>query len=68
MPKVTIVLEDTPTGGVSVHSTYEPAIGTPCSRAQAAALEIFNRTRREWGLPVKAAVATDKPATPAVGA
>lgn len=61
MPKITIVLEDTPQGGVSVHSTYQPSVGQPCSRAQAAALEIVNRTTREWGLP-------PKPVAPAVQA
>ena len=50
MAKVTITLEDTPMGGVSIHTEYKPAIGAPCTNAQAAALEIFNRTRRDWGL------------------
>lgn len=48
MPAVIITLEDTPTGGVSVHSTFKPAVGQPCSAAQSAALEIINRTAREW--------------------
>lgn len=63
MPKITIVLEDTPQGGVSVHTSYQPAVGQPCSRAQAAALEMVNRTTREWGLPAKAVAPTVQPTT-----
>ena len=51
MPTVTITLTDTPTGGVCVHSNYVPAIGKNTSTAQAAALDIINRTCREYGLP-----------------
>lgn len=50
MPTVRLTLTDTPTGGVAVHSDFEPAVGNACSPAQAAALEIFNRTRRDWGM------------------
>lgn len=50
MASVTITLEDTPTGGVSVHSDFKPAIGKPCSQAQATALDIINRTRKHYGL------------------
>ena len=48
MAKVQITLTDTDTGGVEVHTDFAPTVGAPCSKAQAAALEIFNRTRREW--------------------
>ena len=51
MPTVHLTLTDTPTGGVAVHSDFQPAVGKACSPAQAAALEIFNRTRRDWGMP-----------------
>ena len=51
MPTVHLTLIDTPTGGVAVHSDFQPAVGKACSPAQAAALEIFNRTRRDWGMP-----------------
>ncbi|PQA78715.1 hypothetical protein C5F53_01680 [Rhodoferax sp. TS-BS-61-7] len=44
-------MEDTPDGTVAVHSNFKPAIGSPCSLAQSAALEIMNRTAREYGLP-----------------
>lgn len=50
MPTVTITLSDTPSGGVSIHTSFAPAVGAPCSPAQAAALEIMQRTRRDWGL------------------
>ena len=48
---VTITLADTPTGSVSVYTDFSPAVGKPCSPAQAAALDILRRTRREYGLP-----------------
>lgn len=50
MATVRITLTDTATGGVEVQTDFHPAIGAPCTKAQAAALEIFNRTRREWGM------------------
>jgi hypothetical protein len=50
MSKVTITLEDTAAGGVSITSDYTPTVGAPCSAAQAHALEIINRTRRDWDL------------------
>lgn len=50
MPSITITLSDTPTGGVSVRSDFCPAVGNPCSPAQAAALDIIRRTAREYGL------------------
>ena len=50
MPAVTITLEDTPAGGVSITSDYRPTIGAPCTAAQAAALDIISRTRRDWGM------------------
>ncbi len=53
MPQVTITLTDTPQGGVAVHSDFKPAIGAPCSAAQAAALDIIARTRKHYGLESK---------------
>ncbi len=50
MPSVTITLTDTPTGGVAIHSEFKPSIGAPCSPAQSAALDIINRTTRDWDL------------------
>lgn len=51
MAIVTITLSDTPTGGVAIESNFTPAVGRPCSVAQAAALYIINRTARDYGLP-----------------
>ena len=51
MPSVTITLTDTPEGGVCVASNYVPALGRNTSTAQSAALDIINRTCREYGLP-----------------
>lgn len=51
MAEVTIFLKDTPEGGVYIHTEYKPGVGNPCTRAQQAALEIINRTAREFGLP-----------------
>lgn len=51
MPSIVITLTDTPTGGVSIHTDYQPAVGRPCSPAQAASMDILRRTRKEYGLP-----------------
>lgn len=51
MASVTITLTDTPEGGVCVASNYVPALGRNTSTAQAAALDIINRTCREYGMP-----------------
>lgn len=50
MPQVIITLTDTPSGGVSVHTDFRPAIGQRCSLAQNAALDIINRTKKHYGL------------------
>ena len=50
MPSVTIILIDTPTGGVAIQTDFKPAVGNPCSAAQAAALDIIARTKRDWGM------------------
>lgn len=55
MASVTIILADTPAGGISIRSDYQPGIGNPCSPAQSAALDIIRRTRKEFGLPAAAA-------------
>ena len=54
MPSVTITLTDTPAGGVAIKTDFTPAVGLPITPAQAHALEIFNRTRQQWGLPTRA--------------
>ena len=51
MPSVTLTLTDTPTGQVAIQHDFKPAIGAPCSPAQAAALDVINRTRKDYGLP-----------------
>ena len=50
MPEVVITLQDTPNGGVAIHTNFRPAIGSPCSNAQSAALDIIARTKRDWGM------------------
>lgn len=52
MPTVTITLTDTPDGRVAIQHNFQPAAGHPCSPAQAAALDIINRTGRIWGVNV----------------
>jgi len=61
MPTVTITLIDTPTGGVAIKTDFSPAVGEPCSVAQAAALDIINRTRHAFGLhaPERVSVGVD---------
>jgi hypothetical protein len=51
MASVTLIIADTDAGGVSINSSFKPAIGAKCSLAQSAALEIMNRTAKEYGLP-----------------
>ncbi|PRD68747.1 hypothetical protein C6P61_09605 [Malikia spinosa] len=51
MPSITLTLTDTPAGGVSVATSFRPAISHPCSPAQSYALEILARTRQDLGLP-----------------
>lgn len=50
MPTVTLILIDTPDGRLAVHSNFRPQPGAACSPAQSTALEIMNRTRKEWGI------------------
>lgn len=61
MPSVTFTLTDTPTGGVAVHTDFNPAIGAPCSVAQAAALDIIRRTRKDYGLDKSPAATPSAP-------
>lgn len=62
MAQITITLTDTPTGGVSVHSSFKPAIGSACTAAQAAALDTISRTRRDYGLPESKPISTARSA------
>lgn len=56
MATVHLTLTDTPTGGVDVQTDFHPGIGERCTKAQSAALEIFNRTRKQWGMTAIEAV------------
>jgi hypothetical protein len=58
MAEIIITLRDTPAGGVAVHTNFKPAIGQPCTPAQGHALEIINRTHKQWGL-VKEAIGAE---------
>lgn len=60
MPSVTITLEDTPTGGVSIHTAFKPAIGQRCSPAQSAALDLISRANKDWNA-VRSAIAVQHP-------
>lgn len=55
MPSITLTLTDTPNGAVSIFSTFKPAVGNPCSPAQAHALDIIGRTHKLWGVHIDAA-------------
>lgn len=55
MPQITLTLTDTPDGGVSIHSSFKPAVGTSCSAAQSQALDIIARTHKQWGVPAVSA-------------
>ncbi len=60
MAEIHITLRDTPQGGVAIHTDFRPAIGQPCTPAQGHALEIINRTQKQWGLVASTASATSK--------
>jgi hypothetical protein len=55
MPQITLTLSDTPDGGVSIHSSFKPAAGLPCSAAQSLALDVIARTHKQWGVPAVSA-------------
>lgn len=55
MPQITLTLSDTPNGAVSIHSSFRPAVGHPCSPAQATALDMITRTQKQWGVHIDAA-------------
>lgn len=57
MAEIHITLRDTPAGGVSIHTDFKPAVGKACTPAQGHALEIINRTQKQWGLSAKEAAA-----------
>ena len=52
MAQITMTLTDTPNGGVSIHSDFKPAVGNACTPAQGYALEIINRTHKQWGVHI----------------
>lgn len=54
MATIVLTLRDTPTGAVAIHSSFKPAIGKSCTPAQGHALEMINRTHKQWGLPADA--------------
>lgn len=45
MAEIHITLSDTPSGGVSFHTDFKPAVGQPCTPAQGRALEVINHLR-----------------------
>lgn len=47
MAEITLVLTDTPDAGVAVRTTYTPAIGHPCTPAQARSLDMLRLARHE---------------------
>ena len=62
MPSVTIILSDTPTGGVAIHHGFEPRAGQRLSPAQAHALDVINHTNALWSQTPTSANTTN-PAT-----
>ncbi len=50
MPTISIKLTDLPDGTVKVEHDFQPLVGARCSAAQSAALDIINRTERDWGI------------------
>lgn len=48
MAEITIILRDTPAGGVSIQSTFKPAVGSSCTPAQAQALDLHRTVVKAW--------------------
>lgn len=64
MATITVTFIDTPAGGVAIKHDFVPRAGAPCSPAQNAALDVINRTAREYGLPHTPAAQTTPEAAP----
>jgi hypothetical protein len=54
MAEITLTLRDTPAGGVSIQSSFKPAVGSSCTPAQAQALDLHRLVVKAW--PAGAAV------------
>jgi hypothetical protein len=50
MASVTLCISDTCSGGIQIISDHQPSIGQRLTPAEQAALEIVNRTRKQWGV------------------
>lgn len=58
MASITLTITDTEGGSVAIHSTFRPAIGRPITPAQAHALDLISRTRKQWGQPDSSSMAS----------
>jgi hypothetical protein len=48
MAEITLTLRDTPAGGVSIQSSFKPAVGSICTPAQAQALDLHRLVVKAW--------------------
>jgi hypothetical protein len=48
MAEITLTLRDTPAGGVSIQSSFKPAVGRSCTPAQAQALDLHHIVVKAW--------------------
>lgn len=48
MAEITLTLRDTPAGGVSIQSSFKPAVGSSCTPAQAQALDLHRIVVKFW--------------------
>jgi hypothetical protein len=48
MAEITLTLRDTPAGGVSIQSSFKPAVGSSCTPAQAQALDLHRLVVKAW--------------------
>ncbi len=53
MATILLTLKDTAAGGVSIQTSFRPALGQACTPAQGHALDIISRTHKQWGLPTE---------------
>ena len=67
MAEITLTLRDTPAGGVSIHSSFLPAVGSSCTPAQAQALDLQRATVKQWPVGIYCATPIEARDLPGAG-
>jgi hypothetical protein len=61
MAEITLTLRDTPAGGVSIQSSFKPAVGSSCTPAQAQALDLHRLVVKAWPAGIDSVGAEARP-------